>query len=64
MRLSKLGGEPPLFDDHAWRTRHAPVRMIRKDRYTAVGQGQRTVVQYPEGFEAGITARGGPWTPR
>ena len=37
--------------------------MIRKDRYTAVGQGQRIVVQYAEGFEAGITARGGPWTP-
>ena len=38
--------------------RGAPVRMIRKRRYAALGQGQMVLVQYPEGFEAHSTARG------
>jgi len=59
MRFSERGGEPPLFDGRARRTRRAPVRMIRKKRCTAVGQGQMIMVQYPEGFEAGSAPRGG-----
>ena len=47
MRFFELGGEPPLIDGHAWRTRRVPVRMIRKRRCTAVGQGQMIMVQYP-----------------
>jgi len=58
VRFFKLGGEPPLIDGRAHRTRHAPVRMIRKRRCAAVGQGQMIVAQYPEGFRAGRTARG------
>ena len=64
MRFPELGGEPPLFDGHARRTKRAPVHMIRKRRCVAIGQGQRIVVQYPEGFEAGNTARGGSCTHR
>jgi hypothetical protein len=63
MRFSELGGEPPLIDGHARRTRRAPVHMIRKIRCVTVGQGQMIVVQYPEGFETGSTARGGSCTP-
>jgi len=36
----------------------APIRMIRKRRCAALGQGQMIVAQYPEGFEARSTARG------
>ena len=64
MRFSELGSEPSLIDGHARQTRRAPVRMIRKRRCAAVGQGQMIVVQYPEGFEEGSTARGGSCTPR
>jgi len=64
MRFSELGGKPPLIEGHARRTGRAPVRMIRKRRYAPIGQGQIIVVQYPEGFEAGSTARGGSCTPR
>jgi hypothetical protein len=32
--------------------------MIRKRRCAVVEQGQMIVVQYPESFEAGSTARG------
>ena len=64
MRFSERGGGPVLIEGHARRTRHAPVRMIRKRRCAAVGQGQVIVVQYPEGFEAGSTARGSSCTPR
>ena len=64
MRFSERGGEPPLFDGHAWRTRRVPVRMIRKRRYATVEQGQMIVVEYPEGFKAGSTARGGSCTHR
>ena len=39
------------MDGHARRARRAPVRMIRKRRCAAIGQGQMIVVQYPEGFE-------------
>ena len=58
MRFSGLGDGPPLIDGHARRTRRAPVRMIRKRRCTAVREGQMIVVQYPESFEAGSSARG------
>jgi hypothetical protein len=44
--------------------RGAPIRMIRKRRCAAVGQGQMIVVQYPEGFKASSTARGGSCTHR
>jgi len=64
MRFSELGGEPPLIDGHARRTRRAPVRMIRKRRCAVVEQGQMIVVQHPEGFDAGSVARGGSCTPR
>ena len=65
MRFSELGGKkPPLIEGHARRTGRAPVRMIRKRRYATVEQGQRIVVQYPEGFEAGSTAHGGSCTLR
>jgi hypothetical protein len=64
MRFSELGGEPPLIAGRARWTRCAPVHMIRKRRCAAVGQGQMIVVQYPEGFETGSTARGGSCTPR
>jgi len=52
------------MDGRARRTRGALARMVRKRRCAAIGQGQMIVVQYPEGFEAGSTARGGSWTPR
>ena len=58
MRFSELGGGPPLIDGHARRTRRAPVCMIRKDRYAALGQGQMIVVEYLERFEARSTAHG------
>jgi len=64
MRFSELGGESPLMDGRARRTRRAPVHMIRKRRCVAIGQGQMIVVQYPEGFEAGSTARAGSCTLR
>ena len=64
LRFSELGGEPSLIDGHAQRTRRALVHMIRERRCAAVGQGQMIVAQYPEGFEAGSTARGGSCTPR
>ena len=64
MRFSELGDDPPLIDGHARRTRRAPVHMIRKRRCTTVEQRQMIVVQYPEGFEAGSTARGGSCIPR
>ena len=54
-----LGGEPPLIHGYARRERRAPIRLIRKRRCATVGQGQMIVMQYPEGFEAGSTARGG-----
>jgi hypothetical protein len=64
MQFSELGGESPLIDGQARRTRRAPVRMIRKRRCATVGQGQMIVVQYPEGFKAGSTARGSSCTHR
>jgi len=63
MRFAKLGAEPPLIDGHARRTGRAQLRMIRKRRCAAVGQEQMIVVQYPESFEAGSTARAGSCTP-
>jgi len=63
MLFSELRGGPPLIDDHARRARRAPLRMIRKRGCAVVGQGQMIVLQYPEGFEAGSTARGGSCTP-
>ena len=44
--------------------RGAPIRMIRKRRCAALGQGQMIVVQYPEGLEAGSADRGGSCTHR
>jgi len=64
MRFSELGGESPLIEGRARQARRPPVRMIRKRRSAAVGQGQIIVVQYPGGFKAGSTARGGSCTPR
>jgi hypothetical protein len=64
MQFSELGGESPLVDGHARRTRRAPVRTIRKRRCAAVGQGQMIVVQYPEGFKTGSTVRAGSRTLR
>ena len=61
--FSERGGEPPLIDGHAQRARRT-TRMIRKRGGAAPGQGRRIVVQYPEGFKAGSTARGGSCTPR
>jgi hypothetical protein len=64
MRFSELGDESPLIEGRARWTRRAPIRMIRKRRCAAPGQGQMIVVQYPESFEAGSTARRGSCTPR
>ena len=64
MRFSELKGELPLIDGGAQWMMRAHVRMIRKVRCLPVGQGQTIVMQYPEGFEAGSTARGGSWSRR
>ena len=64
MRFFEMRGEVRFIGRRPHWTRHAPVRMIRKRRCAAIGQGQMIVVQYPEGFEAGGTARGGSCTPR
>ena len=64
MRFAKLGAVPPLFDGRARRTKRTSNHMIRKRRCASLGQGQMIVVQYPEGFKAGSTARAGSGTPR
>ena len=64
MRFFELEGKSPLIDGHAWRPGRDPNHMIRKRRCAAPGQGQMIVMQYPEGFKAGSTARGSSCTPR